>query len=427
LPMLLSVSKSLASIAIVLASSPLLFAQSPEKPFYLRDGDTVVFYGDSITEQRFYTQDVDVYTVTRFPHMQIQFFNAGVGGDRVTGGSAGPIDVRLPRDVFVHKPTVVTIMLGMNDGGYGSLTPEIESKYTQGYEHILTSLEQTLPGVRISLLGPSPYDEVTRPETFPGGYNATLTRFAEIDTELARKHNATFIDLNAPFVASLKRGVAINPLATELLLPDRVHPEPVAHWFMAAALLRGWNAPSIVSSTTIDAKQLTTIESKRSHITDLSAKESGIGWTELDDALPLPLDDKNAGNHFLRQIADIEQDLDQQLLTVQGLSSGNYQFTIDGTPVSIFTDVELAKGVNLAILNTPMRGQAYQVSWLVRDRDDAHYVRLRMFVNQMKTGVSAEPGASDLSQFEKQLQQRIYEMAQPRPHQYQLKAIATLN
>jgi hypothetical protein len=85
----------------------------------------------------------------------------------------------------------------------------------------------------------------------------------------------------------------------------------------------------------------------------------------------------------------------------------------------------LAKGVNLAILNTPMRSQAYQVSWLVRDRDDAHYIRLRMFVNQIKTGASAEPGASDLSQFEKQLQQRIYEMAQPEPHQYQLKAIAS--
>jgi lysophospholipase L1-like esterase len=423
--MLLGVPKYLASIAIVLTTSPLILAQSPEKPFYLRDGDTVVFYGDSITEQRFYTADVDVYTVTRFPHMQVQFFNAGVGGDRVTGGSGGPVDVRLPRDVFAQKPTVVTVMLGMNDGGYGSLTPEIETKYTQGYEHILASLEQALPGVRISLLGPSPYDEVTRPEGFPGGYNSTLARFAEIDSELARKHNATFIDLNAPFVASLKRAFAINPLATELLLPDRVHPEPTAHWLMAAALLKGWNAPSIVSSTTIDAKQVTTIESRRSHVSDLAAKESGIAWTELDDALPLPLDHKNAGNHFLLQISDIEQDLDQQLLTVQGLSPGSYQLTIDGTPVSTFTDAELAKGVNLASFNTPMRGQAFRVSWLVRDRDEAHHVRLRMFANQIKTGVSAEPGASDLSRFEKESQSLIYEAAQPLPHHYQLKAITT--
>jgi lysophospholipase L1-like esterase len=421
------VPNSFAFIAIVIASSPFLFAQSAEKPYYLHDGDTVVFYGDSITEQRYYTQDVDVYTVTRFPHMQVQFFNAGVGGDRVSGGSAGPIDVRLPRDVFPQKPTVVTVMLGMNDGGYGNLTPEIESTYTQGYEHILNSLETALPGVRLSLLGPSPYDEVTRPAKFPGGYNATLTHFAEIDSELARKHNATFIDLNAPFVASLNRGIAIDPLATELLLPDRVHPEPMAHWFMAAAILKGWNAPSIVSSTTIDAKQLTTIETKNSHVSDLAKKESGISWTELDDALPLPFDDKNAANHLLLQISDIERDLNQQLLTVHGLTEGNYQFTIDGIPIGIFTDVELNNGVNLAKFSTPMRGQASRVSWLIRDRDDAHYVRLQMFVNQMKYGTSAERGASDLSQFEKELQKRIYELAQPKSHQYQLKVVATLN
>ena len=44
--------------------------------------------------------------------------HSGVGGDRVTGGGAGPIDVRLPRDVVAYKPTVMTIMLGMNDGSY---------------------------------------------------------------------------------------------------------------------------------------------------------------------------------------------------------------------------------------------------------------------------------------------------------------------
>ena len=48
----------------------------------------------------------------------MRFYNAGVGGDTVRGGGAGPIDVRLERDVIALKPTVVTVMLGMNDGGY---------------------------------------------------------------------------------------------------------------------------------------------------------------------------------------------------------------------------------------------------------------------------------------------------------------------
>jgi len=418
-----------ALLALLIAAPLHLLAQgpnnsSPDKPFYLHDDDTVLFYGDSITEQRFYTQAVEVYTHTRFPHLHVQFFNAGVGGDRVTGGGAGPIDLRLTRDVFPIKPTVVTIMLGMNDGGYGTLTPEIESRYRQGYEHILTGLQQNLPGVRITLLGPSPYDEVTRPETFPGGYNATLTHFAQINRELAQKYNATFIDLNAPFVDSLKRGNAINPLATELLLPDRVHPEPIAHWFMAAALLKGWNAPSIVSSTTIDAKSLQVTSTSNSHITDLAAipgNNAAITWTELDDALPLPLDDKNAGNHFLHQISDIDQDLNQQLLTVRQLPPGSYQLMIDNVSAGTFTADELTKGVNLADCNTPMRGQAYSASWLIRDREDAHYIRLRMFVSQMKTAEPPEPGASSLLQFEDQLQKQIYEAVEPKARKYTLR------
>jgi hypothetical protein len=35
--------------------------------FYLKSGDTVVFYGDSITDQRLYTTFAETYAVTRFP------------------------------------------------------------------------------------------------------------------------------------------------------------------------------------------------------------------------------------------------------------------------------------------------------------------------------------------------------------------------
>ena len=78
------------------------------RKFYLKNGDTVVFYGDSITEQNYYNQWVELYTATRFPSMRVHFYGAGVGGDRVTGGGGGPIDQRLERDVFAEKPTVVT-------------------------------------------------------------------------------------------------------------------------------------------------------------------------------------------------------------------------------------------------------------------------------------------------------------------------------
>jgi lysophospholipase L1-like esterase len=411
---------ALCAFACLLSS--VLSAQAQQKPFYLHEGDTVVFFGDSITEQRYYTQWVELYTATRFPHMQVQFFNEGFGGDRVSGGAAGPIDQRLSRDVFPDKPTVVTIMLGMNDGSYTHLTPEIENRYTQGYEHILSSIHQTLPKARITLFGPSPYDDFTRPEKFPGGYNATLTHFSDLNRELAHKYDATFTDLNAPFVAAIKKGITLNPLATQLFLPDRVHPEPWAHWFMADAILKGWNAPSIVSSVTFNATKASVTDTQNAQVTNLSGDSTSLTWTELDGALPLPFDDANAGAHFLHQLIEIENDLNRQPLIVTGLKPGAYSLTIDKQLAGTFTDAEFAKGINLAMLSTPMKGQAYTVEWNIRDRDETHFVRMRMFVAQNKTGVSAEPGATNLTEFERLQQKLIYEAAQPKPHNFIIKA-----
>src|SRR2546429_4769496 len=78
--------------------------------FYLKDGDRVVFYGDSITDQRLYTTFTETFVVTRFPRLNVSFIHSGWGGDRVTGGGGGPVDLRLERDVSAYRPTVMTLM-----------------------------------------------------------------------------------------------------------------------------------------------------------------------------------------------------------------------------------------------------------------------------------------------------------------------------
>lgn len=75
--------------------------------FALKDGDTVVFLGDSITAARTYGEIIENYTLLRFPERQVRFFNAGWGGDTAAGGAA-----RLERDVFARGATVVTVACG---------------------------------------------------------------------------------------------------------------------------------------------------------------------------------------------------------------------------------------------------------------------------------------------------------------------------
>jgi hypothetical protein len=57
---------SLALCPAVLAS-PAPVAHPERTDFELKDGDRVVFYGDSITEQRLYTTYVEQYVLTRYP------------------------------------------------------------------------------------------------------------------------------------------------------------------------------------------------------------------------------------------------------------------------------------------------------------------------------------------------------------------------
>src|SRR6476469_5562376 len=125
-----------------LLSCAIAFGQNA---FYLRPGDRVVFFGDSITDQRLYTTFVETYAVTRFPKMNVTFIHSGWGGDKVTGGGGGPIDIRLNRDVFAYKPTVVTVMLGMNDGRVRPFDQSIFDEYAKGYQFIVKAVKTAFP------------------------------------------------------------------------------------------------------------------------------------------------------------------------------------------------------------------------------------------------------------------------------------------
>lgn len=391
--------------------------------FYLHDGDTVVFYGDSITEQNYYNQWVQVYVATRFPWMRAHFYGEGIGGDRVTGGWAGPVDQRLERDVFPEKPTVVTVMLGMNDGGYQPTTDAIQQTYVNGYQHLLDSIRAHLPGVRLTLLGPSPFDDVTRPVTFAGGYNTVMQHFAELDQSLADKYGAAFVNLNPPVVAAIEKADRLDAKIAPLLLPDRVHPDPLAHWVMAEALLKGWHAPAVVSDVTLDGRAGAVTAARNASVSRVEQTGEGLKWTELEYGLPLPLMRANASEALLLDISDIQKQLNQEMLRVTGLAPGRYTLSIDGNAVDTFSPEALESGINLADYPTPMFHQAQSVGWLVRDRDETNFVHARMRARGAEAG--SVDGKDAMQAFEDMQENLLYEAALPKPHVFRLMPVAT--
>ena len=401
-------------------------AQDAPKPFQLVDGDRVVFYGDSITEQRLYTTLVENYVVTRFPHTNVTFVHSGWGGDRVSGGGGGPIDMRLQRDVIVYKPTVVTVMLGMNDGGYHAFDQGTFDAYTQGYTHILDTVQKALPGVRLTLIQPSPFDDVTRAGTFPGGYNAVLVRYGQWVQETATKDHETVADLNTPVNAMLQKANAADPALAQKIIPDRVHPSPAGHMIMAEALLKSWNAPALVTSVRIDAARRRVVQASN---TEVSALNSGpvLSWTQLDRALPLPVEWGDPAVALVLKSSDFTEALDQEPLQVTGLKpSARYTLKIDGQEVGDFTLEQLASGINLAPLPTPMARQARKVLELTSRHNDQHNMRWRTIQVPLQGHKSPEIQAAlppllaalDAEETATVAEQRA--AAQPVAHRYEL-------
>jgi lysophospholipase L1-like esterase len=403
--------------APLLALAALLPAQDA---FQLRDGDRVVFYGDSITDQRLYTTFVETYALTRFPDRRIAFIHSGWGGDRVTGGSGGGVSLRLARDVVAHRPTVVTIMLGMNDGRYRAFDQQIFDIYSNGYRQMIRRLKADLPGVRITVIQPSPYDDVTRPPTFDGGYNAVLLRYSQFVKELAASEQLLTADLNNPVVNMLRRANTADPELAKKIIPDRVHPAAPGHLIMAESLLKAWGAPAVVTSVTID-RAAQKWEAANAVLADVRFGPV-LSWTETDRALPMAIDADDPVMGLVVRSSDFMEAMNREMLKVTGLSEGTYTLRIDGEETGAFTAQDLRSGVNLAAFKTPMWAQAHRVHALTLAHNNIHFARWRsvQVPLEIENDLNLQPALDALDALEAELVQRQRAAAQPVAHRFEL-------
>lgn len=412
-------------LVLVASQCPAQVASIDSPDFALKNGDHVVFYGDSITEQRLYTSYIEEYALTRFPDRKIDFVNSGVGGDKVSGGWAGPIDLRLSRDVFAYQPTVVTIMLGMNDGYYRPYDDGIFRTYADGYRHMVEAIQQRLPDVRLLLLKPSPHDDVTREGEYQPDYNTTMTRFGDFVATLAAEKHARAADLNAPVVAALTRAKADNEAFSTTLMHDRVHPGSGVHWLMAEAVLKSWNAPAIVTAVSLDASKGTASVSTNTTVAELKQVKGGsLNWMQRDRALPLPLPSAKSDPFIaeVEKVSDLDQSLNRETLQVTGLASAAYSLQIDDRTIGEFTAQQLATGLDLARLDTPMLRQALMVAFDTEQKnaiEDIHFG----IAQDARTPVDRD-ASKDLEAAFKAAVEQQREDAQPIPHRYVLAPLA---
>jgi lysophospholipase L1-like esterase len=349
---------------------------TPAQEFFFKDGDVVVVMGDSITEQRLYSNYLEMWTVSRFPAWKLTFRNVGIGGDRSTGGNG-----RFKRDVLAFKPTALTVDFGMNDGNYQPFGEPAFQVYMKGLQGIAD--QANAAKIRVAWVTPQP-TERGEPGPQLAGYNQTLEKYSEGVGEIAKKNDGLFCDQFHPYLAVIDKARESDP-KIKITGGDAVHPGPPGQALMAASILKAMHFPRAVSSVSIDVagQNPTDVLTKNCKVSDVNTKD-GVRFKRLDQALPYFPEDARS----ILKWAPLLDEMNHYGLQVKGLKAGKYEVLLGGKKAAVYTADELAKGVNLAeaaLTVGPVSEQVKAVWKAVQAKTD-------YFHGQIFRGVMLAPG-----------------------------------
>lgn len=331
-----------------------------------RDGDRVVFLGDSLTQGGRYHRIVSDYYLTRFPDRNVRFFDAGVGGD-----SAKHCWPRFVGDVVRPKPTVVCVMFGSNDAGFRT-----QAEFAADMTNIADRIAKECGNPRTIWITSTPYDEYSvreKPQARKG-YDAKMRCYEEVVRRMADYTKGGYCEFGDPMRDYMAWKRKDDPSFS--LMPDRDHPKEPGHLVMAWKFLTAQGAPSLVSAVTVDAAALTAKADNATVEAPRKASDGALEFLVTEKALPMPF---HAETQFVLDDLPIVKDLSRETLTVSGLGWGWWALVIDGQQVVEAGAEDWAKGVDLATLDTPQMRQAKRVMDLNGERFKT-YNRYRRFV-----------------------------------------------
>ena len=212
-------------------------APTPNSP---QAGTTVLlFQGDSITDcsrNRQITTPNDPRALgtgypllltaalrERHPARDLQVFNRGVSGDKVID-----LRARWQSDTLALHPAIISILVGVNDLWHtlsGRYDGTVE-KYQAGYDALLASTRNALPGVTLIVLEPF----ALRTGAVTDAWFPEFDRYRAAADRVARTNDAVFVPLHDMFQELARQNGPAYWAA------DGVHPTLAGH----EAIARKW-------------------------------------------------------------------------------------------------------------------------------------------------------------------------------------------
>ena len=333
----------IALAAAVLAGSSVRAGIAPFK-----EGDRVVFLGDSITHGGRYVADLQYFWSLRNPGRELTLVNCGICGNRAADGIS-----RFAWDVVPERPNRVFILFGMNDvfstnvavrsqvwnpAATGTEVLAARREVVETYRRNLRTLIGKCReiGAAVTLLTPTPYDQynvqIGKPASVGANEPGLATLAAEVRALAAEEH-VEFVEFHEVLTPILRANPHLK------FLSDRVHPHGDGHLLMAALVFEAMGTGAEFDGATFDAS-----DGKRS-------------FTYSPSRLPLPANDDYRQDDRLYPITER---INREIIRIVGLPTGAYLLKAGGRGVGTYSAAELARGVNIATLDTPSQRKAQE-------------------------------------------------------------------
>jgi lysophospholipase L1-like esterase len=231
-------------LAVLISTWSLAVRAQADVPLF-KPGSRILFQGDSITDGgrgrngdlnhalgHSYAYLIAARSGASFPERNLVFFNRGISGNKIP-----QLAERWQKDALDLKPTVVSILIGVNDIWHplNEGKPVSPEEFEAGYDKLLADTVAALPNVKL-VLG--------EPFILPGRatrerweiWQEHLKEFQAIVEKLGAKYHATVVHYQKAFDAATKRADA------EYWIWDGVHPTAAGHQLMADEWVRAVNA-----------------------------------------------------------------------------------------------------------------------------------------------------------------------------------------
>lgn len=198
----------------------------------------ILFLGNSITYSGQYVAYVEAYMRIQHPDRQIEYVNAGLPSETVSGlseqGHAGgrftrpDLHERLARVLNQIKPDLVFACYGMNDGIYLPFDDSRFAKFRDGINWLHEEVSRS--GATIIHITPPVFDNLKGE-----AYSNVLDIYADWLISCRYTSGWKVVDIHWPMKKYLQDKRVEDP--SFAFARDGVHPDETGHWLMAKQIL----------------------------------------------------------------------------------------------------------------------------------------------------------------------------------------------